>query len=928
MTARRARGAGAASPRSWSLRLRHARRQRGAGAGRSARSLAGWQALVEGPAAPTRRRLFDRRLRAAPARSDRAVRAREHRLRTGRARGGDRRLRGGAGRAARAPDDVWRCAAAGARRRRPRAHALRRGRRGDAPAGSSSGWRPRSSRATADLPWLARVELVRLAAHAAREAGDAAELARVAQRVGCAAQVFDLGRDRAARERRPRRAGAALRGRPPRRRGAPSTASGCRLDVAVDRRRAGRGAAAAHGVRGAPRATMTSCSTTPARRGCRDRRRRAGGARRGDALRPPHLSAVRVQLPAGRHDIELRIATRAASPASRSPCSGGRGRRRGRPTSDVRYVDPRAPAPRHAPASSSASPARRADAANAARRWPTTARRRHRPAPRRPTSALVLAARLRARPRFALGLALAARSRTTIRRGPPASPATRRGARCAPRSPSTPSLARAWHDLAALALEDERPRDAIEAGRAAARAAPGLVGAAAAAGARVHGARAGLRRQPRGRGARRARPDRPRAPRRRCRAGDRGAARAGAQERRALAARGAPGGGAGRVRRQRRGARRSAAGARRAVARRAAAAARGAAAGTRSATTWRAIWRACWSAEGGHDDALAEMAALVARDPQRSAAPRAARRRAGGRRAARRPRARRSPALLAARPDVPEVQRAARALGVPLPLDGFRVDGRAIIRAFEAAAARYTAPAVMVLDRAVMRIFPGGTVMTLTHQIVRVDSKDAVDKLGRGRGAAGRRDPDPAHAQARRLDARARGDRGQGGDLGGRRRDRRLHRVGVPGDAAAVAGVRARLPGRPVLLPVVRRADGAQRAGAGVAAGDRAGAGSRAPARPSRRRAPRSTARASRASWRWACRSCSRSAPRCPRSNTCRRCARRAGVDWRRWARYLGEELHDARALVARRCASRRAQLAEAGARAVGGRWPRRWSTG
>ena len=36
-----------------------------------------------------------------------------------------------------------------------------------------------------------------------------------------------------------------------------------------------------------------------------------------------------------------------------------------------------------------------------------------------------------------------------------------------------PALARPWHDLAALALEDERPRDAIEAGRAAARAAPG-----------------------------------------------------------------------------------------------------------------------------------------------------------------------------------------------------------------------------------------------------------------------------------------------------------------------------------------------------------------------------------------------------------------------------------------------------------------------
>ena len=85
---------------------------------------------------------------------------------------------------------------------------------------------------------------------------------------------------------------------------------------------------------------------------------------------------------------------------------------------------------------------------------------------------------------------------------------------------------------------------------------------------------------------------------------------------------------------------------------------------------------------------------------------------------------------LSSRPDVPEVRRAARALGVALPLDGYRVDGRAAIRAFEAAGERYAAPAVMVLDRAVMRVFPSGATMTLTHQIVRVDSKDAIDRWG------------------------------------------------------------------------------------------------------------------------------------------------------------------------------------------------------
>ena len=36
----------------------------------------------------------------------------------------------------------------------------------------------------------------------------------------------------------------------------------------------------------------------------------------------------------------------------------------------------------------------------------------------------------------------------------------------------------------------------------------------------------------------------------------------------------------------------------------------------------------------------------------------------------------------------------------------------------------------MVLDRAVTRVFPTGAVMALTHQIVRVDSKDAIDRWG------------------------------------------------------------------------------------------------------------------------------------------------------------------------------------------------------
>ena len=135
------------------------------------------------------------------------------------------------------------------------------------------------------------------------------------------------------------------------------------------------------------------------------------------------------------------------------------------------------------------------------------------------------------------------------------------------------------------------------------------------------------------------------------------------------------------------------------------------------------------SEEGRPAEAVAELAALVARDPQeptrrvRLADAQVA---AGQLEAARRTIA----DVLAVRPDVPEVRRSARSLGVPLPLDGFRIDGRAAIRTFEAARGQYAAPAVMVLDRAVTRVFGSGATMSLTHEIVRVDSKDAIDRWG------------------------------------------------------------------------------------------------------------------------------------------------------------------------------------------------------
>ena len=87
-------------------------------------------------------------------------------------------------------------------------------------------------------------------------------------------------------------------------------------------------------------------------------------------------------------------------------------------------------------------------------------------------------------------------------------------------------------------------------------------------------------------------------------------------------------------------------------------------------------------------------------------------------------------ALLERRPDSAEAIHAARALGLPLPLDAFRLDGREVIARFEASGRKYQAPAVVVLDRTVTRVFPDGAELTLTHEIVRVQSKDAIEKWG------------------------------------------------------------------------------------------------------------------------------------------------------------------------------------------------------
>jgi len=76
------------------------------------------------------------------------------------------------------------------------------------------------------------------------------------------------------------------------------------------------------------------------------------------------------------------------------------------------------------------------------------------------------------------------------------------------------------------------------------------------------------------------------------------------------------------------------------------------------------------------------------------------------------------------------VRQAARIAGMSLPLDEFRLDGGQVIRDFLASGHRYQAPAVVVLDRAVERIFPDGGRTSLTHTITQVLSKEGIERAG------------------------------------------------------------------------------------------------------------------------------------------------------------------------------------------------------
>jgi tetratricopeptide (TPR) repeat protein len=676
----------------------------GAGRAEDAATLAAWRALEEGHAAEAQA-AFEARLRAAPedvlARFGRATLTYEHgapatalddytaalaAMARGAASANTIALLApvAAARALALDDDVSPSA-----RHRAEAALLA------LPAGSADG--------TA-LPWPARLELARLGDRAARRAGDAQALEREASGRGCADAVFDAGTLGSLPHldldgHAPASAQATWR---------PAIVSGCRVVVTT---REGRPAA----VR------LRAAAEVPA--GTYDLVLDYDGQAavfvdgtaaftHGSETRfGPRVSAFPLVVPAGRHDLEVRIAAtggRAELALLLMPRAAGVA---------VRFVDPRGGTPGQGAAPGSSLPPVSQGPDEALLQY-GLAFAAHRAGDT--DAALSAAAWLAARRRFAPGLTLAG----AIERDDPTRPAgvARDAARGLFRAAldADAGAARAAEALAAIELEDEHLREAIDDARLAARAAPRwwapevvLAHALRARGLELDADRA----LDRAAGVGGAPGDQP------CllveallrRADDRRDLRAREDLETALAKCDAT----SEVRLERLRARGDLGAEERAL--------RTALALAPDRDDLGQDLAKVLGAEGRRKDAIETLAALVRRSPDD---PFLRVRLADAQAAAGQTHAARETALgaLALRPDSAEVRRMARALGVALPLDAFRLDGRTVIEAFEASRRRYAAPAVVVLDRSVERVFPNGATLTLTHEIVRVQSKDAIDR--------------------------------------------------------------------------------------------------------------------------------------------------------------------------------------------------------
>lgn len=84
-----------------------------------------------------------------------------------------------------------------------------------------------------------------------------------------------------------------------------------------------------------------------------------------------------------------------------------------------------------------------------------------------------------------------------------------------------------------------------------------------------------------------------------------------------------------------------------------------------------------------------------------------------------------------------ELRRLLRILGGDSPLEPFRLDGATVIREFEQSGRTYDGPKVLVLDYTVVRVFEDGSTLELTHNIIRLQSEEAVDQEGEFRPPEG-----------------------------------------------------------------------------------------------------------------------------------------------------------------------------------------------
>lgn len=89
-----------------------------------------------------------------------------------------------------------------------------------------------------------------------------------------------------------------------------------------------------------------------------------------------------------------------------------------------------------------------------------------------------------------------------------------------------------------------------------------------------------------------------------------------------------------------------------------------------------------------------------------------------------------SEALEAEPTDLADLRRVRTALGGRFELEGFRVAGQEAIDAYRAADARYDQPQVLVFDYSAIRVFEDMSSLQLVHQIYEARSDEAVDELG------------------------------------------------------------------------------------------------------------------------------------------------------------------------------------------------------